>query len=784
MLKAIILACVVYRILADKEGARRMLACEGTSGTLTCRADRPININYANYGRTNSTICSRGRPFERISNTNCSSEAISLTIVKKKCHGKPECSISASNSIFGEPCFSTYKYLYVNYTCEIPEKCPETFMSTLKGNFTWPERHLWQTANVACKPMTPFVGVGSRECLIDPVTSRVVWGTPNLDACQSTGTPLKLEDLANVTMISQDNVITVTERLAENSNKTSSFEDVSLNADIIDNVLSSKMAFGSDITQNKTVVNLAETIGNIMNTSAATLAKSEEVGSAVTRLVRQVETISKSLELFGSGIKTFVNPKLAFAVVNSSQATRGDISMVLHQSEMDDHLTTDKVSIQVGGVINRTEVNTFLTIPQELALQFQNEKMTFALYQGATLFRIIDRAAQQETSTNSRVIVANIGDRVIKNLTSPIVFNLDYISGKDHSNPQCVFWDFASAEWSGAGCRVVTVRSKGVSCKCDHLTSFALLVDLTGNVGRLDPTHKLIQSILTYVGCALSLLALLFTVLTHFLFKKELLQKYPPKILMNLCFSMIAVNLLFICSSHYASDGVLCKVFAMFLHYFILASFCWMTVEAFFMCMVVTVDYRRHWTKLIQKFAVFGWGFPVIPVVITLGISLDNYGIQGHEGMCWLRHIPLFAAFVAPICLMLVFNFIVFGIVIYKAYRQREFIIRSNKAKENKSIRTQLCGAASLVSLLGLTWTFGLLNVNEVAIVFSYLFIVFNTLQGVFVFVFFCLLKKKATAAWAKKCGRKSSDRSTRTSSNSEEKYSKFQTTSLSDAKC
>ena len=42
--------------------------------------------------------------------------------------------------------------------------------------------------------------------------------------------------------------------------------------------------------------------------------------------------------------------------------------------------------------------------------------------------------------------------------------------------------------------------------------------------------------------------------------------------------------------------------------------------------------------------------------------------------------------------------------------------------------------------LLGLTWTFGLLTIDDAKVTFQYLFCISNTLQGLFVFIFFGIL--------------------------------------------
>ena len=58
-------------------------------------------------------------------------------------------------------------------------------------------------------------------------------------------------------------------------------------------------------------------------------------------------------------------------------------------------------------------------------------------------------------------------------------------------------------------------------------------------------------------------------------------------------------------------------------------------------------------------------------------------------------------------------------------------------------IKVVLKGSAVLLSLLGLTWIFGLFVFNRETIVFKFFFTICNSLQGLMIFVFHVLLKKK-----------------------------------------
>uniref|UniRef100_A0A668U9C1 SUEL-type lectin domain-containing protein n=1 Tax=Oreochromis aureus TaxID=47969 RepID=A0A668U9C1_OREAU len=89
--------------------------CEGSQANLQC--GWVLVIHGADYGRHDKTTCSAGRPASQLQVVQCSSPT-SNDVVAKSCNGKNSCTVSASNSVFGDPCFGTYKYLEVVYTCQ------------------------------------------------------------------------------------------------------------------------------------------------------------------------------------------------------------------------------------------------------------------------------------------------------------------------------------------------------------------------------------------------------------------------------------------------------------------------------------------------------------------------------------------------------------------------------------------------------------------------------------------------------------------------------------------
>ncbi|XP_067110827.1 L-rhamnose-binding lectin CSL3-like isoform X2 [Osmerus mordax] len=90
--------------------------CEGHQGTLSCGSgSNVIRVLRANYGRTDNETCSSGHPPNQINNTDCLNPTTFL-LVADLCKGH-SCSLYASNSVFSDPCYGTYKYLYVVYWC-------------------------------------------------------------------------------------------------------------------------------------------------------------------------------------------------------------------------------------------------------------------------------------------------------------------------------------------------------------------------------------------------------------------------------------------------------------------------------------------------------------------------------------------------------------------------------------------------------------------------------------------------------------------------------------------
>lgn len=91
--------------------------------------------------------------------------------------------------------------------------------------------------------------------------------------------------------------------------------------------------------------------------------------------------------------------------------------------------------------------------------------------------------------------------------------------------------------------------------------------------------QSLILRIITYVGFSLSIISLLFLLVTYFLFAE--LRTYPGKMVMHLSCALIAMQSVYFASDPDVVSTAACAVMGAMLHYFVLAVFLWMSAIAY-----------------------------------------------------------------------------------------------------------------------------------------------------------------------------------------------------------
>ncbi|XP_022094807.1 adhesion G-protein coupled receptor G2-like isoform X2 [Acanthaster planci] len=371
-----------------------------------------------------------------------------------------------------------------------------------------------------------------------------------------------------------------------------------------------------------------------------------------------------------------------------------------------------------------------------------------------------------KTVINSVVISAAVADLNITNLQEPVTVTFRK-ARMDADNPRCVFWDEAKnggwGGWSNEGCSLDinnNIDDTNVVCKCNHLTNFAMLMDIYDGPD-IPPGHQLALSIISYAGCTLSLIGLVLTLVTYTccgprskakVHDKKFRGDKRAKVLVNFVISLIFVNVFFIAASVTAefresAPDELCMALAVCLHFSLLAAMAWMAIQAFNMYMALVRVFATYYSHFLLKMVIVGWGIPLVIVGITLGADLQNYG--SNDDLCWLSGIPFYVAYLLPVCLILLFNVVVFVAVTWKLCQLRKSKISTS---DRFDVAAQLRATVSVTILLGLTWLLGFFAIGDASLTFSYLFAAFNSLQGFAVFVFQCLLQPEMRQRWVLAC--------------------------------
>ncbi|XP_033097397.1 adhesion G protein-coupled receptor E1-like [Anneissia japonica] len=309
--------------------------------------------------------------------------------------------------------------------------------------------------------------------------------------------------------------------------------------------------------------------------------------------------------------------------------------------------------------------------------------------------------------------------------------------------PVCGFYDTVSSKWSIRGCEVLNVSDEIVHCFCSHLTSFAVLVQISNH--QLPPYHEVLISRITIIGLSLSVVTLIINLLIYMVLRLDKKSK-RHKIHINLIICMIGVDIIFLTAINKTENKLSCKIVSMLLHYLLLCMFMWMLAEAIYLVVKVIKNALNKYK--LKHYILVCYTMPAFIVTLVAAIRYDCYMT---ENLCWLsRHCRL--ALVIPALAITGVNIIVLGKMIYVIYTRSGSMLRKPPKiqKEYKQLRAAVRGSFVLLPILGVTWILGPFAVRSDSLYIVYLFNILNSLQGVFVFVVCCLLDNEVKEAGRK----------------------------------
>jgi len=241
-----------------------------------------------------------------------------------------------------------------------------------------------------------------------------------------------------------------------------------------------------------------------------------------------------------------------------------------------------------------TEEVARITLPPYL-FQEQDSVVVNALY------RDLHKMAANPESRNSKIDSMILGSDVRPSKREIFTENVTIIlrileEYESRGREKCVFWKWnfsypANGSWSGDGCSLVESNESHVVCTCNHLTNFAILMNIKQH--KFSDKHKQALCYMTYIGLGISLLGETITIIAYLL----LICSSPDQqshLHINLVATLAMAQIIFLTGINATHNQVLCLTVAALIHYFYLSSFCWMLMEGIMLYLLIIEVYNTE----------------------------------------------------------------------------------------------------------------------------------------------------------------------------------------------
>ncbi|XP_016375332.1 adhesion G protein-coupled receptor E3-like [Sinocyclocheilus rhinocerous] len=343
----------------------------------------------------------------------------------------------------------------------------------------------------------------------------------------------------------------------------------------------------------------------------------------------------------------------------------------------------------------------------------------------------------------STVISATLPKTTNTKLTKPVNFTLKHIREFDPSGSlSCVYWNIS--EWIVDGCSVLKTNSSYTVCSCDHLSTFALIMQ-TSRQSESDSLMELLNLVCVIVGLVFFSLALLTFALCQ----------WSPGVnnvaRINICISLLLAHLLFLLTQQFLSlirrQQVLCAVISGLLHFLFLSGFVWMFIEAvlLFICVknLSQISSKKREVLSSGFLCVIGYVVALVVVCVSVGLVPEDYGSEH----CWIKMDKGFIwSFLGPVCVILALNMILF----IKIVISLNSTLKTLNAEVSQIKQTKIMAFKTLAQfvVLGCSWILGFFT--DVSKVLEILFLILNSQQGTFIFLIYCVFNNEVRQQYRK----------------------------------
>ncbi|XP_073715519.1 adhesion G-protein coupled receptor G2 [Misgurnus anguillicaudatus] len=346
----------------------------------------------------------------------------------------------------------------------------------------------------------------------------------------------------------------------------------------------------------------------------------------------------------------------------------------------------------------------------------------------------------------SEVIRIEVPGRVIVNLTDQLIIQFPVKKTTKNGTYSCQFYDEKGTDntWKNDGCSTGQISDNVVNCSCDHMTAFAvLLIDMN----NIDEQQWEIMSYISYIGCSLSAVFSAFSILSYIV-NSNARKEVSRRIHVSLSAALFLLNISFMLSEWAATLNIneVCVFIAVTIHYSLLCCFTWMAIEALHLYLLLVRVFNIHINHYMAKLSLIGWGVPALLVgsLLLVHNSRSVYGTKKvtltdtnqTNAFCWTTGgvIP-YAVNISYFILVFLFNSIILIVVSRLIFSLR----KSDNGVKSKTACKNASTVLGLMCLLGTTWGLAFFTLGYTNYPILYLFCIFNSTQGFYIFLWMCL---------------------------------------------
>ncbi|KAM4700821.1 cadherin EGF LAG seven-pass G-type receptor 2 isoform 2-T2 [Discoglossus pictus] len=334
---------------------------------------------------------------------------------------------------------------------------------------------------------------------------------------------------------------------------------------------------------------------------------------------------------------------------------------------------------------------------------------------------------------NSPVVSINIHEADGGALDHPVTVQFRLLETQDRSKPICVHWNHSlplptpGGGWSARGCELVFRNETHISCQCHHMTSFAVLMDMSHREnGEVLPLR-----IITYSCLGVTLGFLLLSLL--FLCILRSLRCNQHSIRRNLLLSLLLSQLSFMLGINQADLQFACTIIAILLHFLSLCCFSWVFLEVLHIYRRLS-EVRDVNSGPMRFYYALGWGVPAFITGLAVGLDPEGYG---NPDFCWLSvSDTLIWSFAGPAA------FVISAGLFLCVLSGRASCAARREGFQKKGTASGLRRSSFLLLLVSVSWLLALLSVNSDLLLLHYLYAGAVCAQGPLIFLISVILSR------------------------------------------